>query len=283
MKHIIEGVGREMELKEIQSVSLDILDHIHQFCVEHDIHYSLAFGTLIGCIRHKGFIPWDDDLDIMMTRDNYEKFCKLYKDSDDYVLITPKKRNAYIAYSRVCEMKKTLVSPKSPTHTIPTGVWIDIFVLYDVDNDENTFYRKLEGIHKIARKIYQKRLSKRPLNAIKGNKKKIKTLLQKIFWREDILKMVDKHVEMCENFTNGNTDYYGNIGWCLRLPLARKGRFPKSEFDEYILKEFAGSKYYVIGGYDEFLRHYYGDYMQLPPAEKQVRGHTFHTYYWKKG
>ena len=270
-----------MSLQEIQNVSLEILKHVHRFCVENEIQYSLAFGTLIGCIRHHGFIPWDDDLDIMMTRENYEKFCKLYHDTEDYVLISPQKRNAYIAYSRVCDMKHTFVEPKSPTHTIPTGVWIDIFVLYDVDNDEQAFYRKLDDIHSIARRIYRQRMIRRPLSAIKGLKNKAKTLFRKLFCQVDILKLVDKHVYMCENFVDKNTDYYGNLGWCLKLPIARRGRFPKKMFEEYVLREFSNSEFYVIKGYDEFLRHYYGDYLQLPPLHEQVRGHTFHKYYWK--
>ena len=272
-----------MTLEDIQGVSLEILKHVHDFCEENDIKYSLAFGSLIGCIRHKGFIPWDDDLDILMTRDNYEKFCKLYHDTEEYTLITPKKRNAYIAYSRICEMKRTCVVPKSPTHTIPTGVWIDIFVLYDVDDEENMYYSKLDEIHKVARQIYKLRMSKRPLSAIKGVKSKLRVLYQKLFWRTDILDLVDKHVSLCENFVDHSTSYYGNLGWCLKLQLARRGRFPKSLFEKYELKDFVDTQFYAISGYDEFLRHYYGDYMQLPSADKQVRGHTYHKYYWKKG
>ena len=74
---IKEVVMKKMTLEEIQSVSLDILKDVHAFCVRNDIHYSLAYGTLIGAIRHKGFIPWDDDVDVVLPRPDYEKLCSL--------------------------------------------------------------------------------------------------------------------------------------------------------------------------------------------------------------
>ena len=70
---------REMALKEIQQVSLDILKDVHQFCINNGIHYSLCYGTLLGAIRHNGFIPWDDDIDIMMPRPDYDRFVNTYK------------------------------------------------------------------------------------------------------------------------------------------------------------------------------------------------------------
>ena len=77
---------REMTLEEIQQVSLEILKDVHRFCVENDIKYSLCYGTLLGAIRHNGFIPWDDDIDIMMPRPEYDRFIRLYQSEKGYKL-----------------------------------------------------------------------------------------------------------------------------------------------------------------------------------------------------
>ena len=77
---------QELTLKELQQVSLDIIKDVHSFCVNNNITYSIAYGTLIGALRHKGFIPWDDDVDIVMPRPDFERFCREYR-SDKLRLI----------------------------------------------------------------------------------------------------------------------------------------------------------------------------------------------------
>ena len=74
---------KELTNQDIKDVSLDILNTIHSFCTKNNIQYSLGYGTLLGAIRHKGFIPWDDDVDVLMPRPDFEKFCKTDVDSKD--------------------------------------------------------------------------------------------------------------------------------------------------------------------------------------------------------
>ena len=105
---------KEMTTTDIQQVSLDILKDVHSFCQKEGIKYSLAYGTLIGAIRHKGFIPWDDDVDIMMTRPEYERFIRAYKSSNGYELL-PEGKDSMIAMARVYDRQKTQVlMPSSP-------------------------------------------------------------------------------------------------------------------------------------------------------------------------
>ena len=66
------------EISELRKIQMDILSYVDKTCREHNIHYSMSGGTLIGAVRHKGFIPWDDDIDIMMTRDNYDRFMRTF-------------------------------------------------------------------------------------------------------------------------------------------------------------------------------------------------------------
>ncbi len=84
---------KELTLSDVKAVSLDILKDVHEFCIAHDIKYSLAYGTLIGAIRHKGFIPWDDDIDIVMPRPDFERFFKEYKSEKGIIVYLQNQTN----------------------------------------------------------------------------------------------------------------------------------------------------------------------------------------------
>ena len=99
---------RQLELADIQKLSLGILKDVHDFCMSHGITYSLAYGTMLGAVRHKGFIPWDDDIDIVMPRPDYERFKKSFKSQCGNALVT--EQESYIAFSRVCDTRHTVAS-----------------------------------------------------------------------------------------------------------------------------------------------------------------------------
>jgi lipopolysaccharide cholinephosphotransferase len=103
---------KELTVKQIQNVCLKIMKEIHAFCVQNNIRYSLAYGSMIGAVTRKRFVPWDDDLDIFMPRPDYERFCKTYK-SDSTKVFASCIGNSYINYGRVCDMVETYVD----THT----------------------------------------------------------------------------------------------------------------------------------------------------------------------
>lgn len=118
---------KELTLKEIQQESLKILIDVHRFCEENGIRYSLAYGTMIGAVRHKGFIPWDNDIDIYMPRPDYERFCHLYK-SDIYGIISEYDPHCYINYCHVYDRVKTVfLSDYFTGDSTDGGVWIDVF------------------------------------------------------------------------------------------------------------------------------------------------------------
>ena len=141
---------KEMTLRELQLFSLEILKDVHHFCVDNNIRYSIYGGTLLGAVRHKGFIPWDDDIDIIMPRDDYDKFCDSYI-SESYVLVNRTKDSSYqLAYSRVCDIKKTQYKAIEPCSRNSTGVWIDVFPADGCPENENDiadFYEKNKALY----------------------------------------------------------------------------------------------------------------------------------------
>ena len=122
---------KRISFEEAKRVELDILLHVAKFCDEHGLRYFLAYGTLIGAVRHKGFIPWDDDIDIQMPREDYEKLLELYpKENTDekYFLLAPEMKGAHHPYAKIIDtrtVKKELGAKKNN----PLGVDIDVFPL----------------------------------------------------------------------------------------------------------------------------------------------------------
>ena len=130
---------RELSLEEIQNESLRMLSIIDQFCIENGIQYSLGYGALIGAIRHKGFIPWDDDIDLIMTRPNYLRFVSLFnKDKTinrDLKLFAPELDNSYYNITHICDMRRTRVRKYYQWTDEDTGIWIDVFPIDSLPED----------------------------------------------------------------------------------------------------------------------------------------------------
>ena len=151
---------KEMTLQEVQKVSLDILKDVHDFCESHNIKYSLAYGTLLGAVRHKGFIPWDDDVDIIIPRPDYERFCREYYSSHGYKLYCPEDPANYMVFARVCDNEHTLVKTNHPWASEQTGVWIDIFPFEGLPSDEGDFLNLVKRIRGVAKIVYRLRFGK---------------------------------------------------------------------------------------------------------------------------
>lgn len=268
---------KEMTLRDVQLVSLDILKDIHEFCVANKIRYSLAFGTLIGAIRHKGFIPWDDDIDIVMPRPDFEKFFAQYQ-SKDYYAIHPE--NSYIAFGRVFDNKRTFADTLKPWCKQETGIWVDVFPLDGVDEDIVKFEERIKKLKKNQFFLSYKRTTMRPLSYMPDFTNKAKWIVK---WLKTIGKDFNKallaHQTIIRELPFEDSKYYGSLG---ALDSAEKERYRKETFTHVIDVEFEGYKMYAMNGYDEVLRSYYGDYMKLPPVEKRVPlQSSYIKFYWK--
>lgn len=272
---------KEMTLQDVQAVSLGILKHLDSFCKEHKIKYSLGYGSLIGAIRHKGFIPWDDDLDVVMMRDDFERFCSIYEDTSEYKLFSVSRGNMYQPMGRLCEMQNTLVKTALPLFTEQTGVWIDIFPLDSVDEDKQRFDERKYLIEESHKRIWQCRYYMREWKGVRSLvhiKDSLLWLLNVRNARKTINQLVNYHNDLCINFASSDSKMMSMLVFPVYI---QRDWSPKNVFEETIPIPFEDTCFQVMKGYDEWLRIIYGDYMQLPPEEKRKAGHSSHRFYWK--
>ena len=268
---------KEMTLQEVQQVSLDVMQNIHDFCIANNVKYSLCGGSLIGTFRHKGFIPWDDDIDIAMPRADYERFCKLYQDSDRYKLFCLERSNSDMTFARVCEMQRTRVKPYCKCFTEQTGIWVDIFPFDRVDDNHDVYIKKLKSLRRFSTLLFLRRYISKPTQEVAGFLDKIKLICYKCLFRFDIIKLLTKYNQKCINFCDGETYSIGCVAF---LQYFGKEHYSKKMMETTFEAPFEDRHFMVMNGYEEYLHKVYGNYMEIPPVEKRVQ-HSGQTNYWK--
>ncbi|MBQ0036985.1 MAG: LicD family protein [Firmicutes bacterium] len=259
---------RELTLEEIKKISLDILIDVASFCEQNEITYYLACGTLLGAIRHKGYIPWDDDIDIMMPRPDYNKFLNLYK-STKYELLMPSEGRYY--YAKVYDTNTIKVEPMIDYKKYDyLGIDIDIFPLDGIVNDKN----EIERIHNKSKKLETLlRLSNQPIFYRKNPIKCINRIIPRMIGSKNLVKMIEKNAQ---TYSYEDSDYVIRVR---NTPNGFTGALKKEVYNSPIKKEFEGHDFYVPRDYDKWLNTFYGDYMKLPPIEKQKAHHNSKCYY----
>lgn len=273
---------KEMSIKDIQRISLEILKDVHSFCVEHGINYTLFGGTMIGAIRHKGFIPWDDDVDIAMPRPDYERFLSIYQSKNGYKLFPSGAKGNYLAFSRVCEMQETLVvNEKAPWSNEPTGVWIDIFPLDGAPDNKDECIKLLRYLRKLWVRCCYARGARSSFGVADNYVEKAKLLMKKIVFNNRIISnemVVSKFIKEASSIGWGQTNHFWN---CSYLRYGMKEYQEMGDYKSSVLVPFEGENFFVCNGFDHLMRTKYGNYMQLPEKSKQISNHRYVSYFWK--
>lgn len=268
----------QLTIKDIQQISLELLLDVHNFCINHEIKYSLAYGTLIGAMRHKGFIPWDDDIDIYMLRPDYDRFCKEYR-SVGKILVTP--RDSYISFARVCDIEKTQCLDLLPwVNRKDTGVWIDIFPVDSIEDNKEIFSEKIKCLAKLLDKQCKGRSALGPIPSDLPLSRKLKLLARKVLFSHISIKLVNEDIMRIIKKVP-----WGSTAHCSQLVCGgNRDRefFTLDMFDSTVEVEFEGHSFWVANGWSEILRLNYGNYMQLPPKEERVpKQSNYLKFYWK--
>lgn len=270
-----------MDIHDIQHVSLEILKDVHAFCVSNNIKYTLYGGTMIGAVRHHGFIPWDDDVDIAMPRPDYERFIASYHSPNGYIVVSNETHGAKIAHARVCEMNKTIVRQYYPWCDFTTGICIGLFPLDGVPDNREKALNYIKQMRKKWAFLGAFRESYRNMRRNNSFKDNFKILLKKMFFRNPLTHNIDwtaRYIRNCKSIPFGKTSHYANLAY---MEYGMREYQKVSDFDHLLTMPFEDGVFYVIGGYDQHMTTKYGDYMKLPPEEERVYKHGRSNCFWK--
>lgn len=262
------------QLAKLKNENVVLLQQLHDICVENNIKYSIAYGTMLGAVRHKGFIPWDDDLDVIMSRLDYIKFCKIVQERyDELFWVRNNKTDKYCPLYFGKFMKKNTVLTECQTEGVPRkyGIFVDIFIL--------DYVPKNKVLCNINKKIYQLSIkmaslrcdfrypSKTILERSKQNpqlKRYYRTrrilgffsyIMPLKFWTGLAQKIITTK-KVSEFYWTGNT----------------LKKMPTTYMDNIVEYEFEGHQFLGLANYNDYLVNNYGsNYMQLPPVESREK------------
>lgn len=267
-----------LSMKDVQAVSLEILRKVADVCEQENLRYGLAFGTLLGAVRHKGFIPWDDDIDIIMPRPDYEKLRLVFENHSrelyPYKLFDHSVKDYPYLLSRVCDDRYLIdVCNEKPCGM---GVFIDIYVLDGMGNSYEEAWKFAKKTCKYPRLIFLSTRKHYHFGMTKGVLKRIAKIpafyfakmMGKAYFTNKLLSMID--------FNSYESNQY--VGCATWIERPKDAVINKKDVDEFLLMDFERYQFKVPKAYDKLLRQWYGNYMQLPPEKDRVYHHLYTAY-----
>lgn len=269
-------------LSDIQQCSLDLALELKNICEQNNLKYFISGGTVLGSVRHSGFIPWDDDIDFAMPRSDYEKLKTIIKNnkSSRYWLVTYENNQEYNEPNMKFVDKDTLLLDETTLIPQKVNVWVDIFPLDGLPSNEKKRQRYFKKLL-FLRMIYQFSNIKH-INTLREDRKLIERVLikiaqliplNKIFNTKKCLKIIDNYLK---NISYEEANYVF-VGMGIHK---EKEIFLKSVYEPGQLMDFENEKF--IGPHDKkiFLTQFYGDYLKIPSTDKQI-AHKLTVVEWR--
>ena len=250
-------------LQKLHQVELEIMDEIHRLCIKHHISYFLDSGSALGAVRHGGFIPWDDDIDIGMLRDDYERFLEVAKHELDnrFYLHTNETDPNYLLFFAKIRKNNTQFRVEGDEQYAHHGIWVDIFPFDNISS--NTFIALWEiKMGRMLRRLYGNRVGGKHRSSRLGRMK-----YYLICWIpiRFLRRWFNNFCLRYQGITTKNVT-------CFSYKMARHLDliFPQAVFSSTIPCKFEDRQYFLMADYDTYLRTMYGNYLVLPPKEKRT-------------
>lgn len=269
---------RRLEIDEIRTRIFAVLCAVRDLCDANGIRYSLTGGTLLGAVRHGGFIPWDDDIDIMMPRPDYDRFIALVKESGaPFALFCAEIRGDAYGYpfAKACDPDTTVIEAGMDEKNARFGVYVDIFPVDGIADSYRAAKRRcmlftfLHGlkITSVWSRYHRSKLRKWYYEPLRY----VCYLLSRMIGRRKIDVMLEKFVRKKP---------YADAAYAGRLvgDFGSKEIAPRALFDSLSVISFEGEPFSAVTDAHTFLTNLYGDYMTPPPKEKQISHHEFEAY-----
>ena len=266
---------KAISLEESKVIQMDILSAVDKFCAENGITYSMACGTMLGAVRHKGFIPWDDDIDIYMLRDEYDRFIASFPldyEGKFRVICRQNDDNWESPFAKIYDSRTVSVDEIADVRSI--GINMDLFPIDDVPDDEAEWLSYRQAQIALRKKISAK-IAK--LSSCRSFFNKIKMLAKKSLLLGTSSRRLNDRRDAWARINDGKG--YSRVFEC-SCGMYCKNPFPKSLFDDIVYWPFEDRMYKGFKDADTYLTATYGSYMELPPVEKRVSHHSTHDY-WK--
>ena len=264
------------ELKRIQQMELEILKAFASFCEKHSLHYELMGGTLLGAIRHNGFIPWDDDIDVSMPRPDYEKFLEFTKTgfTDNYKVLSLKYTFDYIyPYVKIIDCR-TIMFENGLKNKYNIGLYIDVFPIDGYPLEKKNIIKHFKTIKNNRGKLWRGACNIKQKDIFRTFYVFFKSFIYQVKGAQYYSLKIENE---SKRYLFGESEFVSPA-----CSYGERGKMLKRDYLDVIKIKFCGEEFWCMKNFHEHLKNIYGDYLKLPPKEKRIANHNYRLFWIDK-